>query len=411
VSDLPFDFEERLARFDLFDPELQEADLWPFFDWIREHHPVARTSALGGVWIVSRYDDVLHVYQHPEVFSSRAVVWPYDEATMVPLNLDPPEHNAYRHLLAPMFSPAAARRMESLIREAARELIDGIRVSGGCEAVSAFARPLPSRAFLASFGLDPDRLPEMQASAESAFRLPDDEAGYARLQESQAAITAYFQEFVDARRRDGGAGDDVPSQLVRAEVNGRPLTDDEIVSILNLLMAASLDTTTSALSNMLTWLAEHPARRDELVRDPELLPVAIEELLRYEPMLFNGRMVVQETELHGVTMRPGDRVMMLFAAAMRDPRAFDDPGAVRFDREANRHLTFGAGPHRCLGAHQARHTLRVALEEWHRAFPTYRVRAGTRPHRRLTMVMAVHAVELDVSYEDGAAAARRAMYA
>ncbi|HKE77002.1 MAG TPA: cytochrome P450 [Acidimicrobiales bacterium] len=390
------DYDELLARFDLFDPALHEVDLWSFFDWMREQRPVARTSALGGVWIVSRYEDVLHVYQHPEIFSSRAVVWPFQESDSVPLNLDPPEHSPFRHLLAPMFSPAAARRMEPLVRDVAGELIDGIRARGRCEVVSEFARPLPARAFLAGFDLDPDRLPEMQRCAENAFRLPDDEEGFAELRRSQDTITAYFHDLVATRRSTGATGEDVPSQLVRAAVLDRRLTDDEIVNMLNLLMAASLDTTTSALSNMLTWLAEHPEPRRALVADPGLLPAAVEELLRYEPMLFNGRMVVQETELHGITMRPGDRVMMVFAAAMRDPRAFESPGEVRFDREANRHLTFGAGPHRCLGAHQARHTLRVALEEWHRAFPSYRVRPGTRPHRRLTMVMAVDAAELEV---------------
>ncbi|MBV9661852.1 MAG: cytochrome P450 [Acidimicrobiales bacterium] len=390
------DYEERLARFDLFDPDLQEADLWPFFDWIRENRPIARTSALEGVWIVSRYEDVLHVYQHPEIFSNRAVVWPFEEASQLPLNLDPPQHNAFRHLLAPMFSPASARRMDQLLREVARELIGTVREKGGCEAVTEFARPLPAKAFLSSFAVDPDLLPEMQRCAESSFVLPEDEEGWRELHAATESINGYFRDIVTARRREGATGEDVPSQLVRATVEGRSLTDDEIVNMLNLLMAASLDTTTSTLANILTWLAENPDRRDELVADPSLLPDAIEEFLRYEPMLFNGRMVVQETELRGVTMRPGDRVMMLFSAAMRDPRVFDRPDEVLFDRETNRHLTFGAGPHRCLGSHLARYTLRVALEEWHRAFPSYQVRPGTRPRRRLTMVMAVKGVDLVV---------------
>jgi cytochrome P450 len=392
----PTTYVAKLSQFELFDPELQEADLWPFFAWIREEHPVARSSALGGLWIVSRYDDVLRIYQHPEIFSSRAVVWPFHEADSLPLNLDPPEHSSYRRVLAPMFSPQSATRMEASIRTTARSLIDDIRGNGICEAVSEFARPLPARAFLDSFAFDADRLPQMTECAESAFRLPEDEAGYLRLQESQRAITEYFHELV-ASRRLAPAGDDIPSGLVAAEVDGRALTDDEIVNVLNLLMAASLDTTTSSLSNMLTWLAEHPDRRDELVAVPDLLTGAVEELLRYEPMLFNGRMVVQPTELGGAKMQPGDRVMMLFSSAMRDPRAFEQPEEVRFDRIGNRHLTFGAGPHRCLGLHQARLTLRVALEEWLSAFPCYRIQPGTKPRRRLTMVKAVHEVHFEVS--------------
>jgi cytochrome P450 len=243
--------------------------------------------------------------------------------------------------------------MEAQIRATAKSLIEDMGRTGTCEAVSEFARPLPARAFLESFAFDTDRLPQMIECAESAFRLPEDEAGYLRLQQSQSAITIYFHELVAIRRLDPGR-DDIPSRLIAAQLDGRALTDDEIVNILNLLMAASLDTTTSSLSNILTWLAEHPHRRDELVAVPDLLTGAVEELLRYEPMLFNGRVVITPTELGGVAMLPGDRVMMLFSAAMRDPSAFEQPEEVRFDRIGNRHLTFGAGPHRCLGLHQAR---------------------------------------------------------
>jgi cytochrome P450 len=390
------DHEELLARFDLFDPDLQTADLWPFFAWLREHHRVARTSALGGVWIVSRQEDLVEILQNPADFSSVANVWPYHENDAIPFNMDPPEHGLFRHVLAPMFGPAEATRMEDSIRATARELLAPIAAAGRCELVRDFARPLPSRAFMDAFAIDPERIPEMIEAAEAAFRLPEGEGGLERLNLGSDAITAYFHDLVQQRRADP-SGSDVPSRLVRADVDGRPLTDDEIVNILNLLMAASLDTTTSSLSNMLTWLAEHPDRRDELVAGPSLLPSAIEELLRYEPMLFNGRVVVHDLDFHGTPMKAGDRVMLLFAAAGRDPNVFDDPEAVRFDRTANRHISFGAGPHRCLGIHQARLTLRVAIDEWHRAFPIYRVAPGTTPTRRLTVIKAVSAVEIEVN--------------
>jgi cytochrome P450 len=390
-------FEEKLATFDLFDPDLQGADLALFFEWIRENHPVARTTAIGGVWLVSRYEDMLHIYHHPELFSNRAVVWPFEESHALPLNLDPPDHAAYRRLLAPMFSPQSAQRMEASIRDAAQDLINAIRTKGSCEAVAQFARPLPARSFLESFAIAQDRLPEMIELAESAFRLPEDEAGYERLHRNQELIDGYFHELVRHRREHPG-GADIVSLLGAASIEDQLLSEDEIVNMLNLLLAASLDTTASALSNMLTFLAEHPDRRDELVDHPEIIPGAVEEMLRYEPMLFNGRLVVQDTEVQGIQMRKGDRVMMIFPAAMRDPRIFADPELVDFTREANRHLAFGIGPHRCLGLHLARLTLRVALEEWLRAFPEFRVLSGTQPHRRLTMVMAVDRVELDVTH-------------
>ena len=186
------------------------------------------------------------------------------------------------------------------------------------------------------------------------------------------------------------------SALLQCQIDGRALSDEELLNILSLLTAASLDTTASALANMVAWLAANPERRDELVADPSLLPSAIEELLRWDQMTHNGRLVTRAVEMHGVTMRPGDRVMMLNAAGGRDPRVFDDPETVDFDRANNRHLAFGAGPHRCLGIHLARMALRVALEEWHRAVPRYSIRSGATPTRRLKQLRAVTALPLVV---------------
>ena len=236
----------------------------------------------------------------------------------------------------------------------------------------------------------------MVSLAARAFVAPTDGAALSELYSAGAAASAIFREVITERRASGAIGDDVVSELVRARVGARPLTDDELVNILSLLTAASLDTTASALANMVAWLCENPAARDLLVNEPDRLPAAIEELLRWDQMTLNGRLVRQEVTLHGVTLRPGDRVMMLNAAAGRDPRVFDDPELVDFEREGNRHLAFGAGPHRCLGVHLARTALRIALEEWHRAAPRYSLRPGSQPTRRLKQLRAVIALPLSI---------------
>jgi cytochrome P450 len=392
---------ERIRAFDLYDPSLQSEPLFDFFNEIRESVPLARTEAAGGIWIVSRHTDALFVLQHPEIFSSRSPMFPYVSestsipvSTSIPFTMDPPDHGKYRHLLAPMFAPVRAAEMEPLIRQTARELAEKAGSAAVCDFIEDFGRPVPSRVFLDSFDIPAERLPEMTEIAEASNSMPEDEDGMRRQAQARKELDEYFADLVAERRGSGGAGRDVISWLIRSEVDGRPLTDQEIVNILGLLMEASLDTTTSALANMVAYLATHPAQRDRLVAEPRLIPGCVEELLRFEPMVFQGRVVTQRVEIHGTTLEPGDRVMVLFAAANHDPRAFSNPDSIDFERHDNRHLTFGAGPHRCLGLHLARATLRIALEEWHRAVPIYSVEPGTEVKRRLTVVSAVTSLRL-----------------
>lgn len=386
------------TAFQPFAPELQEADLFPTFAALREELPIAWSEQAGGFWIITRFEDIRFVLQNPEIFSSRAVLFPFTPPSQpsIPLNLDGADHTRYRRLLAPLFSPARAVGMEDEIRSAARRQIAQIVEQGSCDFIEQFARPVPSRTFLASFAIPDDRLADMSRMAEAAFTFPGDEEGMRRGAEARRAVDDYFREVVEERRRHGATGDDVVSSLIRAEIDGQALRDDELVNILNLMTSASLDTTASAIVNIVAWLAEHPHRRDELVREPDLWPAAVEEFLRYDQMTLNGRIVARDIEVRGVEMRAGDRVMMLSAASGRDAAAYVDPDVVRFDRPVNRHLAFGAGPHRCLGSHLARTTLRIELEEWHRAFPRYRVTPGTTVRRRLTVLRAVTKLHLTI---------------
>ena len=160
--------------------------------------------------------------------------------------------------------------------------------------------------------------------------------------------------------------------MVNGTVDGRPLTRAEMLGACHLLLLGGLDTVTATLDCMIVYLARHPERRDALVADPSCIPHAVEELLRHQtPVMMVPRVLAQDHEMGGVQMKAGDSVTLMIGAANADVAEFEDWGDVRFDRETNRHLAFGGGPHRCLGSHLARLELRVALEEFHRRIPEY----------------------------------------
>jgi cytochrome P450 len=387
---------ERVARFDIFDPDLQD-DPFPFYNELREKCPLGRAETYGGYWIVSRYDDVERVLRDFSTYSSHQVLIPHFDhfyGEQIPLELDPPQHTKFRQALAPLFGPPRVARIEPLIRETARRLAADVARAGTVELMSTMAIPLPSETFLHSFDIPASRLDDLLSFKEQLLK-SGVQPGDPNLEERRAEILAFFVDLLEERRASGG-GDDVISELLRSTVDGRPWTDEEIVNAAVVLMLASLDTTSSALGLIVAHLAEHPGHRQRLVDDPSLLPAAVEEFLRWEPLLHNGRVLTRDVEMYDTTLKAGDRIMCLFGAAHRDPRVFDDPDTLDFDRPLGRHLAFGAGPHRCLGLHLARATLRIGLEELHRAVPRYEVEPGTKPVRRETYVRGVTTLQLRV---------------
>jgi len=391
------DLGAAMARFDPYDPEFTGADALEFFDEVREAHRITRCETGGGFWVVTRHEDALFILQHPDIFSSRAPTYPFDEAThpvMIPFTSDPPEHTKYRHLLTAPFAPSRMNAMEDNVRERAQALAADVRAAGSCEFMSEFAFPLPSKTFLQMFGLPDEELVPLYEATVEMIRLPKTPENIAEYKRRNDEMEAFYARIAAERRAD--PGDDVLSELTTKTVDERPLSEAEIANIAALLTAASLDTTASALGLMCLWLASHPEARDELVADPSLIPAAVEELLRYEAIVYNGRIVRQEVEVAGVTMQPGERVMVLFQAVNRDPRAFEDALEVKFDRADNRHIGFGAGPHRCIGIHLARMTLRVALEEWHRQIPRYSITPGTLPVYNVGSVRGLESLHISV---------------
>ena len=266
--------------------------------------------------------------------------------------------------------------------EVADELIDRFVDETEIDFYQAFCVPLPSRIFLELMGLPHDRLADFLEFKDAAIRpkghSPAEQMAYQR--EVIGRMNDYLNAEFDRRLESDDPGDDLIGGFLTVEIDGDRLTREDILDIVFLLLIAGLDTVSSSLSLMVSYLARHPDQRQQLVDDPTLLPAAIEELLRTEtPVPMGGRFASADFEVNGKQVKAGDMVAVFWAAANVDPDAFDDPMTVDFERPGNRHITFAAGFHRCLGSHLARMELRAALATWHRRVPEYSIAPGKEP--------------------------------
>lgn len=386
--------DESTGEISIFDPEVARCPHAAYAK-IREKCPVGR-MALTGMPVVARYEDVAWALRHPELFSSdmSAQMKLGNERPMIPQQIDPPEQTRFRRLLDPLFS---RRRMEALapaVREHANRLIDAFEADGECEFDAAFAIPLPCTAFLSLFGLPTSELQTFLDMKDGIIRphkyLPPPEdtslealAAFMKVQDAYRKKTAdsmfaYFEE--EIARSQGRSRDDLLGALLGAEIDGEKLTQEEILDICFLLLLAGLDTVTATLGCNVAYLSENPEQRQRLLDKPDLIPGAVEELLRWEtPVTAVPRVAKQDVELRGFSIKEGDTVTFLIGAANTDDDHFREAHSVDFERERNIHLAFGGGPHRCLGSHLARMELRVAMEEWHRRIPHYRIKPGEMP--------------------------------
>jgi cytochrome P450 len=366
----------------LFDPEFA-AQPQPVFKRMRAQCPVTRAALTGGP-VVSKYEDVVWALRHPEIFSSAmdmhvilGTVRP-----MIPQQIDPPLQTRFRKILDPQFSRKRMAEIEPDIRRHANQLIDKVIDHGECEFDEAFAIPLPCTAFLHLMGLPEAELDLFLELKDGVIRPPVDPhdmiaAGEYRLKIGQR-IYAYFEKLIDERRT--APRDDIMTYLVNVDFDGRLLTREEILDISYLLLLGGLDTVTATIGCSIAHLAANPDKRQRLVKDPALIPGAVEELLRWEsPVMTVPRLVLQDVTLSGYEIKAGELAMLLIGSADTDEAEFADAENVDFERERNRHIAFGAGPHRCLGSHLARMEVRVALEEWHRRIPDYAIKPGETP--------------------------------
>jgi cytochrome P450 len=374
----------------LFTQEVAD-DPHPVYGRLRRECPVSRTMTDDApLVLISRYTDVLWALRHPDVFSSAGGAIGLGEQPLIPVEVDPPEHTGYRRLLNPQFVPREIERLADEVRGAVDHLIDGFIDRGSCDFHDDFSTPLPSGIFLALMGLDRADLPMFLQWRDDSIRPavePGDFEGAQRIRDATArAVNDYFRTAIEERRRH--PDDTLLSTLVHARIGDEPLSETELLGMAHLLLLGGLDTVTATLDCMIVYLAEHPDARRHLVDDPSSIPTAVEEMLRWlTPVMVVPRLVTQAVELGGVALSEGDRVMLVLGAA-NDDEEFD--GGVDLGRAPNRHLAFGAGNHLCLGAHLARLELRIALEEFHRRIPDYRVADGAEVHFSMGIRQAEH---------------------
>lgn len=370
------------GELDIVSPDFTERPQ-PVYARTLENFRVAKTIYLGNP-ILSRYEDVMWALRHPEIFSSKVDIQVSlgADRPLIPLQLDPPLQTRFRKILDKRFSRKAIQHLEPWIRRHANELIDQFYDRGECEFDREFAIPLPCHAFLSLMGLPQEDLELFLELKNGIIRPPvppgDIQAAAEYRKKTGQRIYAYFRDVIAERRKE--PRDDLMTYFTQAELDGRKLTDEEILDICYLFLLGGLDTVTATLGCSILYLASNPEQRRKLVERPELLPGAIEELLRWEtPVMMVPRILTQDVTIGDVSIPKGTVVNLLLGAADVDGGEFENPQVVDFERQRNPHLAFGGGPHRCLGSHLARMELRLALEEWHKRIPDYRVKPGETP--------------------------------
>jgi len=395
---------ELVVDFDIHDDALTPK-VYERYDELRRTCPVAWTERHGGHWVVTRYADIHEITHRPDVFSNQPVAIPPNlgqDQPLIPLEIDPPDHTGYRQILTPLFSPARMQALEPQIRALVNDLIDAFAARGECEFIEEFARPLPTAVFLGLMGWPQEDAPRLLRWTHDIIEGrpggTDEESNEVRTAAGLEVYT-YFAELLDRAYEE--PGDDIISQLTRATFAGeRELSQFEILNIVFIVMIGGLHTVTGTLGNSVIYLAEHPDQRRRLVDDPALIPLATEELLRWESIVAPARRVTCPVQINGVALEPGDRVLIPLGSAGRDPEEFDRSDEVIFERTPNRHLAFGSGPHRCLGSHLARLELNVALEELHRRLPDYELVPEDPPVLKLHQVKGVERLRLRFTPED-----------
>jgi cytochrome P450 len=348
------------------------------WDQLRGTCPVAHTDRYGGAWLPVSHADVSAVARDTDHFSSEGAVLankpPRDQWVSMapiggapPITSDPPFHADARRLLLPAFSPQVVAEWEPEIRRLCNELIDNMGDVDTVDAAVQYAQNIPVYVIARMLGLpleDSDYFRETvhMVLEEIGAEFGERQGAFEKL---DAYLTMHVQDHIDNPK------DDLIGFLLNAKIYDQPLSPQHVVGTIILLMVAGIDTTWSSIGSSIWHLAQHPSDLHRMVSEPELLPTAIEELLRMYAPVTMARIVSQDAEIGGCPVKQGDSVLLPFPAANRDPEVFPDADKVIVDREENRHVAFGLGIHRCLGSNLARLELRVAVQVFIQRFPKF----------------------------------------
>jgi cytochrome P450 len=337
-----------------------------------------------GGWIPRREEDMRAIYSDPEHFSNQNTT-PFPILTqstwrVLPLESDPPLHSAYRTFLNPVFSPRVTNQLEAKIRDYARGFVAGFKDRGHIDFLQDFAFEFPIKVFLELMGLPQSQVKQFLAWVSDLLHAPDVQT----LVRATHEVIGYLRSEIEERKRN--PRDDLVTRGIQARIeDGRALTDDEVLGFCFNLFLGGLDTVSTNLTWQFCHLARHAEHQQQLRAHPEMIADAIDEFMRAFAAVMTFRVCVKEARIRGVIIKPGDKVAMSTTLAARDPEAYDRPNEILLNRKP-RHVSFGYGPHLCVGMHLARREMKIAMEEFLAAIPQFRLTPG------VTMTTALHGV-------------------
>ena len=314
-----------------------------------------------GFWSVGKYEDIEKIHQDPVSYSSFPVTVPPfgNVRPMIPLESDPPLHRDFRRILTDQLSRPSQNAKAEQYRTFAVDYIQSFVDRGECDVSKELCSPLALRALMDALGVPIEDREKMEDIGNRLVRQSEEQGGPAQAAQE---LYAYFTGLIQLRREE--PKDDIVTRLTEAEIEGTPLTQIEILDYCMVLVPAGFETTASSMSYMFLLLSERQDLQEALRADPEKIPAALEEMLRYvTPVRSLSRTVMTDMEVGGCPMRRGDRLHLNWAAANHDPEVFQNPDEIDIERRPNRHMGFGLGAHLCLGIHMARTEMRVAFEE------------------------------------------------
>lgn len=379
--------------FDIDAPEFND-NFTDVLDELVAKCPVAHSTVGEGYFVINRYEDVKAAGQDWQTFSSakgfqpnRAEGVPY----LYPEESDPPYHNNWRTVLNPFFAPGPVADMEDSIRADAKELIEAFVNDGSVEFRAQFAAELPGRAFFKNLiGVPVEDLPMILEAMDNHIYGPVDQRAA-----SLGIALSYLGEYLSSRKDQPSNGDLIDAIAAGVERDGELCPWEDRVSILTDLTLGGIATTTYVMMGAVHYLATHPEARKKLVDDPDLIPNAVEEFVRFfPPVVALGRSVTKDVEFAGHQFKKDDFVLLNYASASRDPAAIEDPQTLDIERDKILHTAFGVGVHRCIGSHLARLELRVVLEELLAAIPDFSVKEGTEPTYETGVLRTMKSLEL-----------------
>ena len=356
-----------------------------WFELLRREDPVHRHAGPDGeedYWCVTKHADLVHVCTHPALYSSeeKSALMPdpppgnLDGLRMIMLNMDPPKHRLYRAIVNRAFTPRMVDNLRPRVEQMVERILDKIVERGACEFVDEVAAPLPMEVICEMVGVPEEDRRGVYEIANRMVAYDDPELAIEEMTSSDDYEVACAEMFGYAdrikERVKRAPGDDLATALLEAEVDGHKLNDLEFNSFFMLLAIAGNDTTRTVTANGMLDLMAHPDQYRALCEDPSLIPSAVEEILRYNPAVHAfRRTAMADTELRGVKIEKGAKMIVWYPSANRDEDVFEDPQTFDIRRSPNDHLSFGVGEHFCLGANLARMELQVIFEALLRRIP------------------------------------------